>query len=54
MIPKNDTCQWEVNWEWLYGNVPNGKYRIGKEIMDFRATGDYDKVIYFTEFEIAE
>ena len=52
MIPMNDTCEWEVNWEWLYGTIPDGKYRIGKEITDFRASGDYDNVIYFVEFSI--
>ena len=29
-----------------------GKYRIGKEITDFRVTGDYDDAVYFVEFEI--
>ena len=53
-IPMNDTCEWEVNWEWLYGQLPDGKYRIGKEIMDFRGPGDFDKTIYYAEFEIAE
>lgn len=52
MIPKNDTCEWEVNWEWLYGAIPNGKYRIAKEIMDFKGPGDYENAIYFAEFEI--
>ena len=52
IIPMNDTVEWEVNWEWLYGKVPDGKYRIGKEIMDFKGPGDYDKAIYFVEFEI--
>lgn len=54
IIPMNNTCEWEINWEWLYGTVPKGKYRIGKEVADFRATGDYDKAIYFAEFEIME
>ena len=52
IIPMNDTHEWEVNWEWLYGAVSKGKYRIGKEITDFRAAGDYDNVVYFVEFEI--
>ena len=52
IIPMNNTCEWEINWEWLYGTVQNGKYRIGKEITDFRATGDYEKAVYFVEFEI--
>ncbi len=53
-IPINDTCEWKVNWEWLYGQLPEGKYRIGKEITDFRGTGDYDATIYYAEFEITE
>ena len=54
IIPMNDTCEWEVNWEWLYGELPEGKYRIGKEIMDFRDAGDYDSTIYYAEFEIVK
>ena len=26
IIPMNDTCEWEVDWEWLYGAIPSGKY----------------------------
>lgn len=52
IIPKNQTVEWQVNWEWLYGELPSGDYRIGKEIMDFRETGDYDKKIYYAEFTI--
>lgn len=52
MIPMNGACEWQVNWEWLYGAIPAGKYRIGKELMDFRGPGDFDKAIYFVEFSI--
>ena len=48
----NDSREFELNWEWLYGKLPAGTYRIGKEIMDFRETGDYDTEWYYTEFEI--
>ena len=54
MIPMNDTCEWEVNWEWLYGTLSEGKYRIGKDITDFRGTGDYYNAIYYAEFEITK
>ncbi|MBR5598306.1 MAG: hypothetical protein IKW30_13020 [Lachnospiraceae bacterium] len=54
MIPMEDTTEWEINWKWLYGSLPEGKYRIGKEITDFRATGDYDNAVYFVEFEIVK
>ena len=52
MIPMDSSCEWETNWEWLYGPIPAGRYRIGKEIMDFRGPGDYDKAIYYAEFSI--
>lgn len=52
MIPMNDTCEWEVEWEWLYGTLPDGKYRIGKSIMDFRDSGDFDTATYYAEFNI--
>ena len=54
LIKKEDVTRWEIDWAWLYGKLPEGKYRIGKEITDFRATGDYDTEIYYAEFEIVE
>ncbi|MBR5597269.1 MAG: peptidoglycan DD-metalloendopeptidase family protein [Lachnospiraceae bacterium] len=52
IISMDDTTEIEVNWEWLYGKLPTGKYRIGKEITDFRSSGDFDTAIYYAEFEI--
>ena len=54
LISKNSVTEWEVKWEWLYGTLSEGKYRIGKEITDFRETGDYDEAIYYAEFEIVK
>lgn len=55
IINMNDITEWEVNWEWLYGKLPIGSYRIGKEIMDFRSTGGiYDVLNYYADFEIVE
>ena len=52
MIQKEGTTRWDVNWEWLYGELSAGKYRIGKEIMNFRETGDYDTELVYAEFVI--
>lgn len=52
MIPLDGTREFEINWEWLYGELPTGDYRIGKEMMDFRDSGDYDTEWYYAEFEI--
>ena len=53
-ISKNDITEFEVEWEWLYGELPNGYYRLDKKIMDFRASGDFDERIYSVEFTINE
>jgi len=52
VITKGGTSTWEVNWEWLYGKLPAGKYRIGKEIMNFRGAGDFDQGMIYADFEI--
>lgn len=54
MIPKEDTVEWKVDWEWLYGKLSPGTYRIGKSIDDFRETGDYDTQNFYAEFQIAK
>ena len=51
-ISMGSMTEWQVDWEWLYGSLAPGHYRIGKEIMNFRGTGDYDKEMYYAEFEI--
>ena len=54
LIPMNDSVEREVNWQYLYGELPAGTYRIGKEIMDFRESGDYDERDYYAEFTITD
>lgn len=51
LIPGEGSTK-EVDWEWLYGELPPGQYRLLKEVMDFRETGDYDSYRYCAEFEI--
>ncbi len=52
MIPKGGEVEMNVNWEWLYGTLEPGTYRIVKQVMDFRAPGDYDEKEYSAEFTI--
>jgi predicted small secreted protein len=54
IIEKDGKTEWNIGWSLVYGTLPAGKYRIGKDIMDFRAAGDYDISICYAEFEIAE
>ena len=38
----------------LYGELSPGSYRLGKSVMDFRGTGDYDQRDYYAAFVIGE
>lgn len=44
----------KLDWKWMYGTLPAGKYRVAKEFTDFRKTADYDTKTYYTEFTISE
>ena len=50
--PKDETVIHEVEWDVLYGELPKGRYRIIKDMLDFRGTGDYTKYYLVAEFEI--
>ena len=54
VISPDSTAEWEVDWEWLYGELPTGIYRIGKRFMDFRDTGNYDSKMFYAEFAIVD
>lgn len=53
-IPKGQDREFDISWEWLYGQLPAGTYRLAKEFMDFRETADFDTAKYWVEFEISE
>lgn len=49
-IPSRDSSERELDWEWIYGALEPGNYRMKKEIMDFRASGDFDKYTVYAQF----
>lgn len=49
-IANDSTTEFKVDWEWLYGKLEPGEYRIGKSVLDFRETGDYDEYMIFGHF----
>ncbi len=51
-IPMEGSVTFAVDWAWLHGTLPAGKYRLIKEIDDFRGTGNFDTQAYYVEFEI--
>lgn len=53
-VSEGTDTEFEIDWEWLYGKLTAGTYRLTKSFMDFRETGDYDTAMYWVEFEITE
>ncbi len=54
LIKENDITDIEVNWERLYGKLSPGRYRINKEVITFRGTGDFDKTKCSATFVISQ
>ena len=54
IIKFDDTTEWPMDWTFLYGSLQVGSYRVGKEVTDFRETGEYDTRMYYADFDIVE
>lgn len=52
LLPEGETSIKPITWEWMYGELPPGKYRIVTDVIDYRAPGDFDKYYLAEEFEI--
>ena len=51
-VPLNDTREFTIDWSWIYGELPPGQYRIGKQFLDVAEPGDYDSHTFYAEFSI--
>ncbi len=51
-VASGQTREWSVEWQWLYGSLCIGEYRIVKNVLDFRQLGDYDTYFLAAEFSI--
>ena len=47
-IPKNGEAEIETNWEWLYGNLEPGTYKITKTVLDSGASSEGDNLNRYT------
>ncbi len=52
MIQKDSPYEAVIDFEWLYGKLEPGRYRIVKTIMDFRGTGEVTDYTFTAEFGI--
>ena len=39
LLPPDKESEMEISWEYLYGSLPAGNYRLSKEFTDFRESG---------------
>jgi hypothetical protein len=53
VISMNDTARWDISWEWLFGKLQPGHYRIGKDIYLETVPGSREQAVYYVEFEIS-
>ncbi len=51
IMPESST-ELKVDWNWIYGELPSGTYRLEKCFLDMRAAGDYDTAEFHVEFTI--
>ena len=52
MLKANDITTIGIDWEWLYGNLPDGHYRVGKNIDNFIQSQKGESRAYYAEFII--
>ena len=48
----SDVNEWTIGWDIIYGNLDAGEYRIVKDVLDFRKSGDYDNYNLAAEFTV--
>lgn len=51
-ILKNERTKFNIDFSLVYNPLKKGRYRVGKEIMDFIETGKFNTKTYYAEFSI--
>jgi hypothetical protein len=54
MLPAMGSKEIIIDWEWLYGKLPSGDYRMVKEASFVRSPGDYDTFTLYAAFTIVK
>lgn len=52
-LAAGDNREWTVEWDWLYGSLKSGEYRLVKDVLDFRNTGEYDTYYLAAKFTVS-
>ena len=51
-LPYKQSKKWKTNWEWVYGQFPQGEYRIIKDIANYSGSAKFAKDYMAAEFVI--
>lgn len=51
-VEPGEEASMAIDWEWLYGDLDEGYYRIAKRVLHSRETGDFDEYVLTAEFKI--
>ena len=54
LINRNGTTRWDVNWQYLYGELESGTYRIGKNVSKGNRPGEYSHQNFYGVFRIMD
>lgn len=52
LVPLEGSVSWDVNWEYIYGELPAGNYRLVKTFNNFKGPGDSETEELFVDFAI--
>ena len=52
LIKKNDATEFDIDWEWIYGELSPGEYRIVKLLNQYITPEKIEKAQYYGYFEI--
>lgn len=54
IIKLEDRTEEEISWEWLYGELAPGEYRIGKSVSDHIEPGNNNNYMIYAHFILSE
>lgn len=52
IVPLNTDTEFKIDWEWLYGELKPGTYRLVKGFTEMRENGNHIDAEYWVEFVI--
>lgn len=52
VITADESREFDINWEWIFGELPAGTYRLMKEISGFIESENYGTFEYWVDFTV--